>query len=822
MIDLKNAGAESVQQVGHKAYRLSQMLRAGIAVKPAIVITVDEVRMIIERGLIPSEMIDTLMALFNKRPVMVRSTAFGEDGELEWAGCFRSSDNPISINMAEREILRCAHAQDSEEVLSYATQHSTTVPPLALLVQEAVVAVCSGVLFTRHPNPHVGEEELMAAEVVDGMGCELVSGRRSPRCYFLTQAGEVVREEGALNPQLSQEQLTALCSRGSELRQLFGGEQDVEWAIDQAGAIFINQSRPARLLVAVDTNGLASSSTARLQRDLENEHARLRALGLPIEHDALSDNNIVELITAHPCSLAFGLFIHIFSHGEGAITLGRRRLGYDLGPEVTDGFQRLIAGQPRCSIVHDALTYRIAGISLEDYGRFVDYYLERIAVDPSLANYPEVVLYNQDPSEQFLLDLFGHQKAAHYRECYDAFFARLRSIEATLSEQVQQRMSVWQWQHDNVSATDDDFLDAVLKFRKVCDFLRTDACMTFVEVARLGFFAYARLRQLLEKVYGEEAERRLNTITAGIRPEQNPNLQFGLQLAALQRGETSLGKVLSNYGHLSPHELEISTPRYWEAPALLERLAAGAVNDIEEGIRESVRLAEAAQKDMLHRAGPLHNELERTMRAACTYLPLRESVKFNFVRGYDTLRRQAMAIERRLGWPEGTIFHLVPEEIFALPVRADSLREIALSRQQEQGALRSVYVPPVVFSNDLQAIGRLPEVGDGRILRGIGVTNVVSEGHVVVASTPEEAAAQLLPGDILVTETTDPAWTPMFGRVGQQGGLVTEVGGQLSHGAIYCRSMQIAAVLNVPFATRILRTGMRVRVNGPGGYVEIL
>ena len=51
---------------------------------------------------------------------------------------------------------------------------------------------------------------------------------------------------------------------------------------------------------------------------------------------------------------------------------------------------------------------------------------------------------------------------------------------------------------------------------------------------------------------------------------------------------------------------------------------------------------------------------------------------------------------------------------------------------------------------------------------------------------------------------------------------MTEVGGQLSHGAIYCRSMQIAAVLNVLFATRILRTGMRVRVNGPGGYVEIL
>ena len=110
------------------------------------------------------------------------------------------------------------------------------------------------------------------------------------------------------------------------------------------------------------------------------------------------------------------------------------------------------------------------------------------------------------------------------------------------------------------------------------------------------------------------------------------------------------------------------------------------------------------------------------------------------------------------------------------------------------------------------------------ILKGIGVTNIVTEGDVVVVRSSDdlEAISHLKKGSILVTETTNPAWSTLLSIVGSKGGLVTEIGGMLAHGAIYAREVGMAAVLNIPQATHILKTGMRVRVNGAQGYVEIM
>ncbi|MCK5197628.1 MAG: phosphoenolpyruvate synthase, partial [Spirochaetales bacterium] len=102
-------------------------------------------------------------------------------------------------------------------------------------------------------------------------------------------------------------------------------------------------------------------------------------------------------------------------------------------------------------------------------------------------------------------------------------------------------------------------------------------------------------------------------------------------------------------------------------------------------------------------------------------------------------------------------------------------------------------------------------------LPGIAVSAGVIEGRAKVVSSFEEA--ELEDGDILVTQFTDPSWTPLFVSIK---GLVTEVGGLITHGAIIAREYGLPAVVSVEGATKLIKDGQMIRVNGTEGYIEIL
>jgi phosphoenolpyruvate synthase/pyruvate phosphate dikinase len=104
------------------------------------------------------------------------------------------------------------------------------------------------------------------------------------------------------------------------------------------------------------------------------------------------------------------------------------------------------------------------------------------------------------------------------------------------------------------------------------------------------------------------------------------------------------------------------------------------------------------------------------------------------------------------------------------------------------------------------------------LLKGIGCSagRVTARARVLTALAEDNG---LLAGEILVTRFTDPAWTPVMGLVA---GLITEVGGLLSHGAVIAREYGLPAVLNVPGATKIIKTGQVVEVDGTEGTVKIL
>ena len=219
---------------------------------------------------------------------------------------------------------------------------------------------------------------------------------------------------------------------------------------------------------------------------------------------------------------------------------------------------------------------------------------------------------------------------------------------------------------------------------------------------------------------------------------------------------------------------------------------------------------------------------ERVLRAARSGSVLRENFKNEGIRWTAMLRRMLLEIGTRLTAagvlqePED-VFFLRLHELHALlhgGSRGDIL-EIITARRAEYEENQSI-MPPKVVVGRFDPDQRVPEPEtvseNAEILHGVAASAGVATGQARVilrAETDEHVQA----GEILVAPFTDPGWTPYFVPAA---GIVTDQGGLLSHGSIVAREYGIPAVVNVPAATRIIRTGQRLRVDGNRGIVTIL
>lgn len=829
MLKLQDAYDVSVDIIGGKAYRLARMLYRGFPVKPAIILTVAEIFEILKTDHVPYQVREFAETHLNSsKGLAVRSSAVGEDGKYSWAGQFVTKLF-VTLEELPQAILECARSATSAGPKHYGQHLNTDSYGMAVLIQEMVDAVCAGVLFTRHP--HTNHPKRMVIEMVSGVGEGLVSGTEEPKRYFVhAESGEILEEEGNGQHRLEASHIKELVGYAQRLKHRFGEEQDVEWAVEkETGILWANQSRDITTKPTLQPD---YSEKAIRQQVItvtaavnDKEADRLAQMGCDLLPDIFSDQNIAELFPPFPTELGFGLFVYGFGHGEGGIRVARNQMGYEIGSELDTGFFRLIGGRPRCSIIHDAMTYRPAGIPLTDYCRIINYYLQEIIRDPKLASYPEVVLYNQRPSFEYLQAIFG-SKGAEYYQAFHRVPEKIEQLALNLDRECREKF-LPQWREKITAFWREDPKDLeamVALFHKVADAFRSEACVMFVKAARVGFFAYAQLRRFLAQLFPEKGEEFLNKLTSGIPLKNNPNLSFGIALYDVKNGMRSLEEVLLQFGHLAGNELEIAIPRYREQPELLAHLAANITTDpradFANSLADSIELHTTLQKE----AGNAAEELMYKINLARTFLPLRELVKFEFVKAYEIMRRVAREIEQKLAWDSGLIFHLEPQELFGLIGQEDVLRAKAEVRRKNRHHYQVLHIPTVLSANHLEDIGHLETDETATVLNGYAATTYIVESTVVVVKSihDTEAIKQLQPGCILVTSTTDPAWTPFLSLIGSHGGLITEVGGMLAHAAIYAREVGLAALLNVPNATTVLKTGQRVRINGPKNRVEIL
>lgn len=849
LVPLDKVLSEPVERIGQKAARLGTISQVGFNTPPGLIIPAEEVaRFWKENELdIPESVAEYIwrrcQELFGNQTLIVRSSGI-EDGEtLSFTGQFASIPDVKNCHQLGTALKQCICSSRSEEVRRYAQTHGVAIgsdTPFAVLIMPQRRCVCSGILFSKAQLHGSGSDKILI-QVARGNNFGLTSG---------TETGEIIfvdRETGEVKSSIPTNRSITECSDEviDELRHLAlqletecGFDVDVEWGIpQQKREPEIFQVRPITLGHTHTANNLrlqtiveAVAMMARSKRDL---HSR----GVSVSGNVWSDQNIAEIITDHPSQMAFGIFTYIFAHGEGGIRVGRNQMGYDVGPELTDGFFELIGGRPRCSIAHDALTYRIKGIPLDDYiSGFVQRYLVKIAEDPRLANYPEVVLYEQNPSEEHLIQLFGEERGKRYARIYQEFFAGIRLLEGQVAREFSEgflpkfRQYIHKRRSELSSLKDMTLGELVSVAQSLLDHLRTTSCVMFVRVNRLGFFAYARLLRKLAALLSEvEGRHALDVITAGLA--EDASSQFNVRLADYRDKRIGLEQLLGEFGHLGPNELEIANPRFRDQVPLLIHLAENIKGDPREELRKRSWESRLKCGQVLGQCAedPNHGsqsarELRADIEAAKRYLPMREVSKFHFLMEYDLLRRVLIALTHQLGIEEELIFELDPRE---LPLLLDSSQEaVSLMRERRQKSqlLLHLPVPPLVSRTNVDEIGRETYDPDATVLMGIGITPITMTGRAVVVLDPQdrEAIGRISAGCVLVTKTTDPTWAPIIAAVGGNGALVTEIGGPLAHGAMAARDFKIACVQNVPGVTKRVKTGNLIRVDGRHGVVTIL
>ena len=165
------------------------------------------------------------------------------------------------------------------------------------------------------------------------------------------------------------------------------------------------------------------------------------------------------------------------------------------------------------------------------------------------------------------------------------------------------------------------------------------------------------------------------------------------------------------------------------------------------------------------------------------------------------------------------IYYLTFQELHEV-VRTHKLDSEIISKRKDEYRFYQKLTPPRLITSDGEVITgsykKREHLPPGAIA-GLAVSAGVVEGRARVILNMEEAVLE--DGDILVTAFTDPSWTPLFVSVK---GLVTEVGGIMTHGAVIAREYGLPAVVGVENATKLIKDGQRIRVNGTDGYVEML
>ncbi len=291
---------------------------------------------------------------------------------------------------------------------------------------------------------------------------------------------------------------------------------------------------------------------------------------------------------------------------------------------------------------------------------------------------------------------------------------------------------------------------------------------------------------------------------------------------------------LSKYGMRCVGEIDITNTRWSEKPTTLVPMILSHIKNFEPG--ESKRRFKQGRQEALKKEQELvdrlkqlpdgeekANETERMINLTRNFAGYREYPKYGMISRYFVykqalLKEAEQLVQANVLYEKEDVYYLTFEE-FREVVRTHTLDYQIISKRKDEYTFYEKLTPPRVITSDGEIIvGKYKRENlPAEAIVGLPVSSGVVEGRARVIFNMEDA--DLKEGDIVVTSFTDPSWTPLFVSIK---GLVTEVGGLMTHGAVIAREYGLPAVVNVENATKLIHDGQRIRVNGTEGYVEIL
>jgi len=756
-------------------------------------------------------------------PLAVRSSATAEDlPEASFAG---QQDTFLDVRGADElcaRVVDCWSSLWTARAIAYRSRNGVphTGVRLAVVIQRMVPADVSGVLFT--VNPLTGRRDETVVDAVAGLGEALVSGRVTPDNYVVETATGFVRQRSLAGPRalLGPAALDDLAGVSRSVASAFGEPQDVEWVL-RGTTLHLVQSRPITSLYPVpevDTDELTVFfSVGAFQGMLEP----ITPLGQDVLRVALT---AATKLAGHRTDWHTNTFVR--SAGE--------RLWFRL-----DGLLRNRTGR----------TLLRNGLPMVEPGTAA--ILERLLEDPRLSPRPGV----RTPQallgwSRFLVQVWGQVPHA----VANPGQARADLVAATdaLVAEASRRLEV-------AGAAADPRARLSARVRAIEEVLETlfpALLPVFGPIMVPSMAMVVRLRHLARATGLPEADAlaltvlralpgnvttemdlALSDVAATIRADatawgwlamtEPPALARQFTAGGLPRvAQEAVASFLADYGMRGVAEIDLGAPRWRDDPeAVLQTLQSYLLVDDPARLPRAVHArGEAEAADAVARlaaaSGRVAARQVRFLASAVRGMfGARETPKFTIVKVFGLMREALDASARDLVaagllGSAADVYLLRLDELDGAFAR-DWRPVVEARRRVREREARRGRVPRVLLG-DGRAFHEGLEGADGG-LHGSGVSPGVAEGPVRVVLDPR--TSQLVPGEILVCAGTDPAWTPLFLTAA---GLVTEVGGLMTHGSVVAREYGIPAVVGVHEATDRLVTGQRIRLDGTTGAIEVL
>ncbi len=290
---------------------------------------------------------------------------------------------------------------------------------------------------------------------------------------------------------------------------------------------------------------------------------------------------------------------------------------------------------------------------------------------------------------------------------------------------------------------------------------------------------------------------------------------------------------LDEFGYRATGEIDVSRPRWRDDPAgLLQvirgNLRAGEHDAYREHLRELEDEAAEAVAELTEKAerglfGPIRRRMVgRLLKVYRGYIPLRDELKHGtahlFAAWHDGLQQagEHLAARGQLETPDD-VWYLRKDELFDLLASREAPTPDIDSRRRDHERFTQLDAPPLLTSEGEAPTAAVTHDVGADTLVGTGVSSGVVEGTAQVVFDPSETTLE--PGEILVAPSCDPGWTPLFLNAA---GVVTDVGGRMTHGALVAREYGLPGVMSVRKATSRIETGQRIRIDGSQGTVEIV